>query len=127
MRTTKDLLQDLANIDPKKQVYIVFMDYEDTTDGKVCPECKGNKYFKIGKYKYACQECGGSGKLSERKLRYIVKHDISHCQDGEFDYPDIKMEYGTIQMTFYTDIQGFFNDKEEAQKLADKLNEETNR
>lgn len=125
MRTTKDLLQDLANINPKKQVYIVFMDYVDTTDGKVCPECKGKKYFKIGKHEYACKECQGNGRLSERKLRYIVKPDIGHYE--EFDYPDIKMEYGTIQMTFYANIQGFFNDKEEAQKLADKLNEETNR
>ena len=125
MRTTKDLLQDLANLNPKEQIYIVFLDYVDTTEGKVCPECKGNKYFKIGKYEYACKECEGSGKLSERGLRYIVKPNINTYD--EFDYPDIKMEYGTIQMTFFSDIQGFFNDKEEAQKLADKLNKETNR
>ena len=126
MRTTKDLLQDLANINPKKQVYIVFLDYVDVVSkNEVCPECKGKGYFDIGKYRYSCKECGGTGKLSDRKLRYIVKPNINNYD--EFDYPDIKIEYGTIQMTFFSDIQGFFNDKEEAQKLADRLNEETNR
>ena len=34
---------------------------------------------------------------------------------------------GTIQLFGFYNIQGFFNSKKEAQKLADKLNKETNR
>ena len=125
MRTTKDLLQDLANLNPKEQIYIVSLDYVDVKIKKTCPECKGKGYFEIGKYRYDCKECGGSGILSDRKLRYIVESNINTYDD--LDYPDIKLEYGTIQMTFFNDIQGFFNNKKEAQKLADKLNKETNR
>lgn len=123
MRTTKDLLQDLANLERSNRYFIVCIgDFLEDT-GKVCPECNGSQYFTKGNYTYTCKACNGSGKVIERKTKYVVRTEyVENC-----DYPEIELYKGTIQLFDYYDIQGFFNNKEEAQKLADKLNEETNR
>ena len=117
MRTTKDLLQDLANLEPSDCYFIVCIDtvFEDT--GKVCPECNGSQYFTRGNYTYTCKACNGSGKVIERKTKYVVR--TKYVEDRT--YPNIEMYDGTIQLFDYYDIQGFFNNKKEAQKLADKM------
>lgn len=123
MRTTKELLQDLVNLKPNKYYFIVCISdvFEDT--GKVCPECNGSQYFTKGNYTYTCKACDGSGKVIERKTKYVVKK----CIPESDSYPNMEIYSGTIQLFGFYNIQGFFNNKKEAQKLADKLNKETNR
>lgn len=114
-RTTKELLQDLANLDTNKSVYIVCEDWVHVDKKEKCTLCNGEGSLSDGTNSYVCPKCCGNKTLWERKKEYVVKY-VGHY------YPEIKIESGIIEHEFYYDIQGFCNNEIKAQVLANKLN-----
>lgn len=118
VRTIKDLLQDLANLNPKKQTYAVCKEYVSIVIDEKCPECNGKGVFTHGGYEYVCKRCNGDKKLINRKLMYVVKRVCTH------GYPDIDIRCNYMEIFNVYSLQGLFNTKKDAQKLADELNRE---
>lgn len=116
VRTTKDILKDLAGLDISKATYVVCEEWEYIKSDEDCPYCNGEGRFKNGTQIYNCNDCNQTGKVGVKKKLYVVKL-CTH--EG---YPDVSIEYNTVQMPFYYDIQGFFNKESDACKLANALN-----
>lgn len=117
-KTTKDLLQDLANLDISKEVWLVCEEWTYEHTKEKCPSCNGEGKFKHGNQIYDCQDCRGTGKVGENVKKYVVKR----ATYGDNKYPEVDLRYNSIEMPFYYDIQGFFNDYNKAQEAANKLN-----
>jgi hypothetical protein len=114
----KDVFRNLSEINPDKEIFVVHGEYKDIYVSKKCPSCKGKGEFEHDGVFYKCQKCNGKGKsLKESKYIYIV----SRATYGG-GWPDFDFKYGSIEMDLFSNIKGFFNNIEDAQKLADKLN-----
>ena len=113
-----DVFRNLSEINPDKEIFVVHGIYEDFYVPEKCPSCKGKGEFEHDGVLYKCQKCNGNGKsLKESKYLYTV----SKANYGG-GWPDFEFQYGSIEMDLFSDIKGFFNNMEDAQKLADKLN-----
>lgn len=116
-RSTIELLQDLANLDISKEVYVVHNKYLFFKTQVKCPYCEGKGSYIDDDKSIRCEICRGEGTMFKGKRSYIVEN--IGCK-----YPDIIILHNTIEGYKYEYIQGFFNDKEKAQKLANELNKE---
>ena len=116
----KDVFRNLSEINLDKEIFVVHGAYKDFYVSEKCPSCKGKGEFEHDGVSYKCQKCNGKGKsLKESKYIYIVSRAT---YGGE--WPDFDFKYGSIEMALFSDIRGFFNSKEDAEKLAEQLNKD---
>lgn len=114
----KDVFRNLSEINPNKEIFVVHGIYKDFYVSGKCPSCNGKGEFEHDGVSYKCQKCSGKGK-SLKESKYI--YTVSRATYGG-EWPDFEFKYGAIEMNLFSDIKGFFNNIEDAQKLADTLN-----
>lgn len=115
--TTKDLLKQLANLDKEKETWVVCEEWVYVSTNKPCKLCEGKGNFLHGNNTYSCLDCNGTGKAGEKKQMCVVRRA---AYAG--NYPELTLTHNEIEMPFFYYIKGFFNDRDKAQALADKLN-----
>lgn len=114
----KDVFRNLSEINPDEEIFVVHGEYKDIYTSEKCPSCKGKGEFEHEGVLYKCQKCNGKGKsLKESKYIYMV----SRATYGG-GWPDFDFKHGSIDMDFFSDIKGFFNSKNDAEKLVEQLN-----
>lgn len=118
--SAKDVFKSLSKITPNKSIFVVHGQWENTYSSKSCPSCNGKGVFTVNEIIYECKQCGGTGKAT-LDSKYVYK--VSKASYGQ-EWPDFEFKGGCIEMGLYTHIKGFFNSKEDAEKLAEKLNKE---
>ena len=112
---TNNIFKNFLELDFDKKAYIVHLTYQYPKYAKICPSCEGNGNFKHGRTVYFCVECGGTGKKRDPEPVYVVS-EINPKEER------IHIVSGIVRFPMFTNVQGIFNKKSDAKKLADNLN-----